>query len=211
MASSRLPIMIMSLLLAAGCTAPGAVPGDNPPAPQDRTAASRPTSAPPPEPAEADVRNDLESGKLSRRITARDVVLRVDYATSLPIEEWTASATKPFAVTASARLGGDGKQPKIYLSKLTISMDVRDQTGAVEPPSPLDDEAAIEPGFLISSPASYGQEFFVPPLTGGTRTVTLRLRYELLVESRTVEDSTTTKDYSRRTVTDIVVVPISGD
>ena len=104
----------------------------------------------------------------------------------------------------------DELSQKIYLSKLTITLDPRDDSGAVDPPSPLTDEAAIVPGFLASSPASYRQEFFIPGLVGGTTTLTLRLRYELLLQSAPTAEAED-RDYSRRTVTDIVVVPIAAD
>jgi hypothetical protein len=113
-------------------------------------------------------------------------------------------------VTATATLADEEPRQKIYLSKLTIALDPRDPAGAVDPPLPLTDEAAIVPGFLVSDPASYRQEFFLPSLVPGATSLTLRLRYELLLESPAAEGSTA-KDYSRRTVTDIVVVPITAD
>lgn len=210
MASSRLPFMIISLLLVAACAPSGVVPGGPQSVPPSTS-----TSSAPPSPTRADeepkaIRNDLKSGKLSRRLATGDVVVRVDYATTLKTAQWTTTATKPFRVTATAKLSGDGQQPKIYLSKLTVSLDVRDDTEQVESPLPLTDEAAIVPGFLLSSPATYGQEFFIPGLVPGSRSLTMRIRYELLLESLASSEATT-KDYSRRTVTDIVVVPIAPE
>jgi len=134
----------------------------------------------------------------------------VNYATSLDVDKWTATTSKPFAVTATADMIDDELSQKIYLSNLTITLDPRDDSGAVDPPLPLADEAAIVPGFLVSSPASYRQEFFIPALVGGTTSLTLRVRYQLLLQSAPTADSEF-PDYSRRTVTDIVVVPITAD
>jgi hypothetical protein len=200
--------MIISLALLAGCTTPVAVPG----ASREPTAtpSTRPTASETAEPPEKPPRNDLKSGKLDRRLKTGDVAVKVDYATSLPIGDWTATTSKPFAVTATADMIDNEKSQKIYLSKLTITLDPRDDAGAVDPPLPLTDEAAIVPGFLVSSPASYRQEFFIPSLVTGATTLTLRLRYELLLESSSGSGDSETKDYSRRTVTDIVVVPIAA-
>jgi hypothetical protein len=207
MSSSRLPVMIMSLALLAGCTTPVAVPGAS--REPSTTTSTRPTAPETAEPSKKPPRNDLKSGKLDRRLKTGDVAVKVDYATSLPIRDWTATTSKPFAVTATADMIDNEQSQKIYLSKLTITLDPRDDAGAVDPPLPLTDEAAIVPGFLVSSPASYRQEFFIPSLVAGASTLTLRLRYELLLESAQAANSET-KDYSRRTVTDIVVVPIAA-
>ena len=202
--------MIISLALLAGCTSPGTVPEAPPPPTGSPSAPATTTSSDEPTEKAKGAKNDLKSGKLSRRLTSGDVAVRVNYSTSLPIAEWTASATKPIGVTATASMAGDEPKQKIYLSKLTITLDPRDETGEVDPPQPLTDEAAIEPGFLVSDPASYRQEFFIPALVPGSTTLTLRMRYELLLESSGSGDAEA-KDYSRRTVTDIVVVPIAAD
>lgn len=206
MASSRLAFMIIfALLTVAGCSQPDPVVSG--PEPSGSSSAPRTTAAP--EPKSKEVRSDLKSGKLSRRLDTDDLELRVEYRTSLPVRDWTAGATKPFRVTASARTPGADNQPKIYLSKLTIGMDARDDTEPVEAPAPVVDEASIVPGFLVSDPASYGQEFFLPALPPGTRMLTLRLRYELLIASPGSSPQEE-RDYSRRTVTDLLVVPITA-
>ncbi|MFC7621397.1 hypothetical protein [Microlunatus sp. GCM10028923] len=200
-------MIIFALLAVAGCSqfdpvVQGSEPSGSP-------AATRTTAAPGPKPKPTKVRNDLQSGKLSHRLNTDDLELRVEYRTTLSTKEWTAGATKPFRVTATARTPDAASQPKIYLSRVTISMDGRDDTEPVDAPAPVVDEASIVPGFLISNPASYGQEFFLPTLPPGTRTLTLRLRYELLIASpgaTAVEE----RDYSRRTVTDLLVVPIAA-
>ncbi|GAB3744921.1 hypothetical protein [Microlunatus parietis] len=209
MASRRLSFMIIFVLLTVvGCSQPQpVVPG---PAPGSPIPSVSQTTEPPAEKKkETAVRNDLRSGKLSHRLETDDLELRVEYRTTLPTREWTAGAIKPFRVTASASTPKAESQPKIYLSKLTIGMNARDDTEPVEAPDPEVDEAPIVPGFLISTPASYGQEFFLPALPPGTRTLTLRLRYELLLAS-TGSSSQEERDYSRRTVTDLLVVPIAA-
>ncbi len=211
MSSSRLSIMIILLALLTGCTQPGPTPQASRPPSGSQSAPSTGTSSDDPPEKAKEPRNDLKSGKLSRKLSSGDVAVRVNYATSLPIAEWTASATKPIGVTATASMAGDEPKQKIYLSKLTITLDARDETGEVDPPQPLTDEAAIDPGFLVSDPASYRQEFFIPGLIPGSTTLTLRMRYELLLESSSGSGDSETKDYSRRTVTDIVVVPIAAD
>lgn len=207
MASPRLPFMIIfTLLTVVGCSQPQPVVSAPEPSSTSPTA-TRTTE--PPEKKKAEVRNDLKSAKLSRRLNTEDLELRVEYRTSLPVRDWTAGATKPFRVAATARTPGADSQPKIYLSRVTISMDARDDTEPVEAPAPVIDEASIVPGFLVSDPASYGQEFFLPALPPGTRTLTLRLRYELLLASPGSSPQEE-RDYSRRTVTDLLVVPIAA-
>lgn len=209
MASARLAFMIIFALLAvAGCSefdpvVSGRDPNASPSASRTTTSSPEKTTKP------GAVRNDLKSGKLSHRLNTDDLELRVEYRTTLRTQDWTAGATKPFRVNASARTSGADSQPKIYLSKLTIGMDARDDTEPVEAPAPVVDEASIVPGFLVSEPASYGQEFFLPALPPGTRTLTLRLRYELLLESPG-SSATEERDFSRRTVTDLLVVPITA-
>lgn len=214
MTSSRLPIMIISLFLVAGCGQPGTISGESSQDPAPAPSSARTGSATPEEPPATSrspepVRNDLESGKLNRKLESGDVSLRVTYSTSLPVAEWTATTTKPFGVSATASLTGKNRTEKIYLSKLTVSLDPKDAAGSVEPPQQLTDEAAIVPGFLVVDPASYGQEFFIPGLASGTTSLTLRIRYELLLET-TTDAQSENRDYARRTVTDTLIVPIAA-
>jgi hypothetical protein len=91
---------------------------------------------------------------------------------------------------------------KIYLSKVTAFLDVSDATGHLDSPDPLVDTADITPGFLVTSPSTYSQVFVLPSLPDEATSLTIDFRYEMLV----LQSQSTPRDFSKRTVTDTLVI-----
>jgi hypothetical protein len=194
-------------LLLAGCSStanePPATSVSSPGTPTVSSEAPQPESSAKPKPR----RNDLATGEVSRTIRAGNIEVSVRYSTKLPSSQWTAAGSKPLNVSASARMV-NGSTQKIYLSRVTVYLDAQDQDGPIEAPAPLEDTTDVTPGFLFRAPATYLQEFYVPPLTEGAVSVTLRMRYEMLLETTTTVKGKDVRDYARQTATDTLVIAL---
>jgi hypothetical protein len=92
---------------------------------------------------------------------------------------------------------------KIYLTRVTVTITARDDTGPLDSPRPLVDTANISPGFIVTFPYTYGQDFVVPSLDEGATSVTLDFTYEFLLQV-----SKDSRDYYKQTAIDTLVVPI---
>jgi hypothetical protein len=91
---------------------------------------------------------------------------------------------------------------KIYLSRVSAYLEISDSTGHLDSPDPLVDRADVNPGFLVSSPASYDQVFTLPALPGEATQLTIDFRYEILL----LQPSTSPRDFEKRTATDTLVI-----
>ncbi len=151
-------------------------------------------------------RNDLKAGRLTRTLTSGSVVTRVNYSLRNPIEKWSLGVPQPLTVslTVFGKRGNKVAQTKrkIYLSRVTVYLDVSDANGHLYSPEPLVDKPDITPGFLVTFPTSYTQVFVLPPLQEEADSLSLDIRYELL----SLQSSSIPRDFSKRTATDTIVI-----
>ena len=159
------------------------------------------TATPTPTRAAKPARNDLKSGSLTRTIKVPGITARVTYSTPLKVADWTPEVPKPVNVSLTA-VRGSKKGQKIYLTRVRANVGVSDGSGSLEGPAPLMDEATINPGFIVTSPFTYGQVFVVPAVDSGGQSLTIDFTYEflLLVSSR---------DYAKQTARDSITVPLA--
>jgi hypothetical protein len=165
--------------------------------------APTPTPTPTPTATSAPVRNDLSKGSLERKLTAGNTEVTIKYWSTLDLGRWTAGASKPLNVSASAEFTDDSEQD-IYLSETKVAIDAVDAAGKSQAVDPLVDEADVAPGYLITAPTSYGQVFTLPAVPAGSRALTLTITYELLVQ--TAPD---VKRYSRQAAVDILQIALA--
>jgi len=128
--------------------------------------------------------------------------LNATYDPRLPVADWTGSVNKPLSLSLTTVNGRKGGQ-KIYLTRVTVTITARDDTGPLDSPRPLVDTANISPGFIVTFPYTYGQDFVVPSLDEGATSVTLDFTYEFLLQV-----SKDSRDYYKQTAIDTLVVPI---
>ncbi len=118
--------------------------------------------------------------------------------------DWKASVNKALSLSLTSVNRGKAGQ-KIYLTRVTVTITARDDTGPLDSPRPLVDTANISPGFIVTFPYTYGQEFVVPALDEGATSVTLDFTYEFLLQL-----SKDSRDYYKQAAVDSLVVPITG-
>jgi hypothetical protein len=158
-------------------------------------------------PADKPLPNDLKKGRVTRTLKAGAVRATVKYSLQNRVERWAPGVAQPLKVSMTAIqpsttgyvAPGDRK---IYLSRVTAYLDVSDTTGHLDSPNPLIDKADVNPGFLVTSPSSYSQVFVLPALPDEATTLTIDFRYEMLV----LQPESSPRDFSKRTVTDTVVI-----
>jgi len=150
----------------------------------------------------APVRNDLAKVPTQHVIKASGLTVNATYDPRLPVADWTASVNKPLSLSLTTVNGRKGGQ-KIYLTRVTVTITARDDTGPLDSPRPLVDTANISPGFIVTFPYTYGQDFVVPSLDEGATSVTLDFTYEFLLQV-----SKDSRDYYKQTAIDTLVVPI---
>jgi len=165
--------------------------------PKDAATSASPSPTEPATPS----RNDLKSGSITRTIRVPGVTTRVTYSTPLEVASWTPEVSKPVNVSLTA-VRGSKRDQKIYLTRVRADVGVSDGSGSLEGPAPLSDEASISPGFIVTSPFTYGQVFVIPAVDGGGQSLTIDFTYEflLLVSSR---------DYAKQTARDSITVPLA--
>lgn len=207
---------VLVLALSAGCSgdnntpSPPAAsqPGQPIPTSQtpgsDDTPSSAETQTPAPDQTPGVPRNDLATVPTQHVIRASGLTVNATYSPRLPIADWTASANKPLALSLTTVNRGKAGQ-KIYLTRVTVTITARDDTGPLDSPRPLVDTANITPGFIVTFPYTYGQDFVVPALDEGATSVTLDFTYEFLLQ--VAKDS---RDYYKQTAIDTLVVPVAG-
>lgn len=167
----------------------------------DGTTPATPTPAPTVAPP---VPNDLSSGSTQRELTAGSVTAKVDYWSTLSMDQWTAGAVKPVSLSLVTTVTPDDGQ-KVYLQK--ASMVAIPAGGAdLAPLEPQTDASTVAPGYLVLDPYSYSQTFNVGPVDETTTHVTLQFTYDFLVQT-----TPTSKEYAKQTATDTVTVAIAGE
>ncbi|HET9647421.1 MAG TPA: hypothetical protein VFP34_04220 [Microlunatus sp.] len=174
---------------------PGATPGpgDSPAPGPDSTPSGDPPTGP---------QNDLAKTPTEHVIKASGLTVNASYSPRLPVQDWSASVNKPIALTLTTVNNGKAGQ-KIYLTRVTLTITARDGSGPLDSPRPLNDTANISPGFIVTFPYTYGQDFVIPALDEGATSVTLDFTYEFLLQV-----SKDSKDYYKQTAIDSLVVPI---
>ena len=197
-------------LLLIGCGPPpwevaqqSASPSVPPSVTATPTAKPKPTATPTAAPVEP-VQNDLARGSLKRTLTAGNTELTIKYWSTLDMGRWTAGASKPLSMSASAQFTDDSEQD-IYLSEAQVAIDAVDSAGKSQAVDPIVDKADVSPGYLITAPTSYGQVFTIPAVPPNSRSLTLTITYQLLVQ--TAPD---VKSYSRQAAVDIVEIALAG-
>ncbi|MDN3312198.1 hypothetical protein QWJ90_14795 [Microbacterium oryzae] len=144
--------------------------------------------------------NDLETGSAKRQLDAGAVVADVTYWSDLALDQWTAAAAKPLSLSLSTTITPDDGQG-VYLQRASITV-VPDGGEAL----PVQEDTSTEPhGYLVLSPYSYSQTFTIGAVPDGTRSVTLQVRYEFLVQTTPTSD-----EYAKQTATDSLTVAIAG-
>jgi hypothetical protein len=172
---------------------PTAVPPDDPPSAQS-----------PEEPAPS----DLEKGRANRTLKAGAARVKVKYSLKNRVQRWAPGVAQPLKVSFTALQEQSATQyvasagRKIYLSRVTASLDVSDATGHLDSPDPLVDKADVNPGFLVTTPSSYTQVFVLPSLPDEATKLTIDFRYEMLV----LQPQSTPRDFSKRTATDTLTI-----
>lgn len=147
--------------------------------------------------------NDLAAGSLTRTIEVGAITLSVDYWSTLPMDQWTANANKPFSFAVHATVApADGQ--KVYLSRVTAAPVVEGPGGALPAFEPLVDQSTVAPGYLVLDPYSYSQTFTLPPVDPAATSIELSMRYELLQQS-----TPTSSDYAKQTAVDTVAIAIA--
>lgn len=152
----------------------------------------------------APIRNDLAKTPTQHVIKASGLTVNATYDPRVPVADWTASVNKPLSLSLTTVNGRKGGQ-KIYLTRVTVTITARDDTGPLDSPRPLVDTANISPGFIVTFPYTYGQDFVVPALDEGATSVTLDFTYEFLLQV-----SKDSRDYYKQTAIDTLVVPIKA-
>jgi hypothetical protein len=186
---------IVAIVLLAGCAEnTPSVPVSSPIAP------SSPTVTTPVPTPESPAKNDLAEPR--RTIKTSGLTVDVTYSPRLPVEDWTPSANKPLALSLTTKSGKSGQ--KVYLTRVTLTITARDEQGPLDSPKPLVDTANISPGFIVTAPYTYGQDFAIPALDQGATSVTLGFSYEFLLQV-----SKDSKDYYKQTAIDTLVVPLA--
>jgi hypothetical protein len=153
----------------------------------------------------------LEKGRVTRTLKAGAVRVKVKYSVQNRVQRWAPGVAQPLKLSFTALQKQSATQyaaptdRKIYLSRVTASLDVSDARGHLDSPDPLVDKADINPGFLVTTPSSYTQVFVLPSLPDEATKLTIDFRYEMLV----LQPKSTPRDYSKRTATDSVVISMA--
>lgn len=201
--ASALALALLGGLAACGNQAPSE------PTPQPRRTSWN--SGPSPEPVEPtdgsspSEQNDLSSMPLRRTLRAGGIEVSVEYRSDLPVAEWRAETTKPLFVTASAVNQKKQKQ-KIYLATVTMTVSELDEDGQqLDAARPIIDSANVQPGYIVTSPNTYNQNFVIPAVDRATTNVKIDMSYEMLLE---VGGSAESRDLAKQVATDTLTVPI---
>ncbi len=201
-------LLALSVLLTTGGCAffqqpPAASP---PPGPPPSAAPSSAAASPSPSPSKTKApRNDLRRMPLKRTLRAGKVTVDVSYSSAVPVDQWRPGDNKPLQITLTARNVAKPGQ-KLYLTRLTGNLAPADDTGPLDAPRPLSDTTNISPGFIVTPPNRYNQNFVVPALDDATTTLTMYFTYEFVIE---VNRTTTNRDYAKRSFDDTVVISLA--
>ncbi|MEH3088381.1 MAG: hypothetical protein PGN24_01890 [Microbacterium arborescens] len=170
---------------AGGSTGPGPTPS------------STPTAVPPPVP------NDLSSGSTERQLTAGAVAASLNYWSDLSMDRWTATALKPVSLSLVTTVTPDDGQ-KVFLQKASMIAVPGNAQGDLSPLPATADQSATNPGYLVLSPYSYSQTFYVGEVPPEATFVTLRFSYDFLVQTTPTSD-----EFAKQTASDSLTVAIA--
>jgi hypothetical protein len=161
------------------------------------------SATPTPVPTIESVVNELASGSAQHQLVAGDVAITANYWSTLSMDQWTASASKPINFSLIGALGTDDGQG-VYLSRVTLEAAVSGAKGALPSPPPLTDQASVAPGYDMKSPYSYSQRFVLPALDPAATSVTLSFTYEVLIQT-----TPTSSAYAKQTAGDQLTIAIA--
>jgi len=197
--------IIASVLVLAGCSG-----ARNEAFPQSRisgVSAAPTTTASTPESSRSESsqrEDDLKTGRRERTLKSGDLTVTAEYSTNLETHRWTPAVRKPLEVTLTALVNGNREQ-RVYLSGVTIYLAPSDASGPFGSPDPLRDTADITPGYVVTFPETYNQSFSLPAVDEGANTLRVDLRFEFLL----LQGTTSPRDFSKRTATDSLTIPLS--
>jgi hypothetical protein len=134
---------------------------------------------------------------------AGDVAITANYWSTLSMDQWTASASKPITFSLIGALGTDDGQG-VYLSRVSLEVAVSGPEGALPSPPPLTDQASVAPGYDMKAPYSYSQRFVLPALDPAATSVTLSFTYEVLIQT-----TPTSTAYAKQTAGDQLTIAIA--
>ncbi|MEV8218592.1 hypothetical protein AB0O65_02400 [Microbacterium sp. NPDC077391] len=184
-------LAVIGVVALTGCgPAPWTV--DDP----EATPSASATVAPP-------VPNDLSSGSTQRELVAGAVTAKVDYWSTLSMDQWTAGAVKPISISLVTNVTPDDGQ-KVYLQKATLTAIAGEGETTLAALEPQTDAATVAPGYLVLAPYSYSQTFNVGPLDDKATSVTVQVTFDFLVQT-----TPTSKEYAKQTATDTLTVAIA--
>jgi len=149
------------------------------------------------------VHNDLSSGSTQRSLTAGAVGATVNYWSTLPMNEWTATALKPVSLSMVTTVTPDDGQ-KVYLQRATMTAVPGDASQSFAPLAAQSDQTNA-PGYLVLAPYSYSQTFNVGEVPSQATFVTLQFTFEFLVQT-----TPTSNEFAKQTATDTLTVAIAG-
>lgn len=149
------------------------------------------------------VHNDLATGSVERKLSAGGVQLTVHYWSSLPMDRWTASATKPLSVSVTAKFA-DGSKQNIYLNSLAVSTDVTGAKGQLQGPAVITDQASVAPGYEVKAPGSYGNVIDISAVDATATSLTLNLNYQVLAQA-----APKSKTFLKQAAGDTVVIALA--
>ncbi|WP_313477387.1 hypothetical protein [Microbacterium sp.] len=149
------------------------------------------------------VPNDLSSGSTQRELVAGAVTAKVDYWSTLSMDQWTAGAVKPISISLVTNVTPDDGQ-KVYLQKATLTAIAGKGETTLAALEPQTDAATVAPGYLVLAPYSYSQTFNVGPLDDKATSVTVQVTFDFLVQT-----TPTSKEYAKQTATDTLTVAIA--
>ncbi|WP_394550934.1 hypothetical protein ACDF64_10120 [Agromyces sp. MMS24-JH15] len=167
------------------------------------TASPTPSVTEEPTPTPTPTPNDLAEGSLHRSLTVGPVALEVDYWSTLSMDGWTAYVNKPLSMSLRGTLTPSDGQ-RLYLNRVTMVPVVNGPEGELPGIEYIFDQATVSPGYLILDPYTYTQTFLVPAVDPAATSITLTIRYELLVQS-----TPTSTDYAKQTAIDTLTIAIA--
>lgn len=204
--------LIAPLLLLTACTQPPwqqnslSVRAKAPVAvtsPTAKTSTPAATKTPTPAASTPAAQNDMAKGSIQRTLSAGGVELSVHYWSTLPVDKWTATATKPMTMSVTAKFS-DGSLQNVYLHSLTLTTDVNGAHGALQAPAVITDQASFAPGYLMKAPSSYGNVINIPALDPTATSITLNFNYQLLAQS-----APKSKTFLKQAAGDTVVIALA--
>lgn len=165
---------------------------------------STPTAGESTSPSER-VRNDLARLPLRRSVREGPLTVNIAYSTRLPIKDWQAGLPKPLRVTLNAVNRSDRSQ-NVYLQRATVEVTAYGESGFVERPEAVTDDAVtITPGFIVKPPNTYSYVFKLPAVNDSAELLTIDFTYELVTQVSPGRDP---GDYAKQVATDTIVVPV---